>query len=75
MGSELVLISRTDAEAANLIDSNIDARDTPYIMGVVGGDENVMKTFPDAVLDAGSLLFAHSVSVHPRTRRHRTVCP
>eukprot|EP00976_Prorocentrum_cordatum_P063279 1177035-Prorocentrum_minimum.AAC.1 len=33
MGTNTVLISRTDAEAANLIDSNWDPRDQPFILG------------------------------------------
>lgn len=33
MGVETVLISRTDAEAATLIQSNIDKRDHPFILG------------------------------------------
>lgn len=35
MGVETVLISRTDAEAAKLLQSNIDARDHPFIMGSI----------------------------------------
>lgn len=34
LGCNLVLVARTDAEAANLLDSNIDARDHPFILGV-----------------------------------------
>jgi isocitrate lyase len=34
LGSSLILIARTDAEAANLLDSNIDGRDHPFILGV-----------------------------------------
>jgi isocitrate lyase len=30
----LIIIARTDAEAATLLDSNIDARDHPFILGV-----------------------------------------
>lgn len=33
MGVETLLISRTDAEAATLIQSNIDSRDHPFILG------------------------------------------
>lgn len=35
MGTELVLVSRTDALGAKLIDCNIDPIDHPYILGVV----------------------------------------
>jgi len=33
MGSEVLLVSRTDAEAAQLLDCNIDARDHAFILG------------------------------------------
>lgn len=33
MGSELVLISRTDAEAANMLENTIDPRDHPFVAG------------------------------------------
>ncbi|PVU95225.1 hypothetical protein BB561_001944 [Smittium simulii] len=33
MGTETLLVSRTDAEAATLITSNIDPRDHPFILG------------------------------------------
>lgn len=65
-GSELVLISRTDAEAAQLIDSNIDPRDAPFILGEVGyGDEPILKTYPDAVAQACTELAGQHASVGP----------
>lgn len=33
MGAETVLVARTDAEAATLLDSNVDPRDHPFIVG------------------------------------------
>jgi len=33
MGTETVIIARTDAEAANLLDNNVDPRDHPFIVG------------------------------------------
>ena len=33
MGTELIIVARTDAEAATLLDSNIDPRDHAYILG------------------------------------------
>ncbi|PVU97082.1 hypothetical protein BB560_005770 [Smittium megazygosporum] len=33
MGTDTILVGRTDAEAATLITSNIDARDHPFILG------------------------------------------
>ena len=38
MGAETVIISRTDAEAATLIDSNIDMRDHQFILGVTNNE-------------------------------------
>lgn len=34
LGCNLILVARTDAEAATLLDSNIDGRDHPFILGV-----------------------------------------
>jgi len=34
LGTNLILVSRTDAEAATLLDSNMDGRDHPFILGV-----------------------------------------
>lgn len=34
LGTDLVLIARTDAEAATLLDNNVDGRDHPFILGV-----------------------------------------
>jgi isocitrate lyase len=34
LGTHLILVARTDAEAATLLDSNMDARDHPFILGV-----------------------------------------
>lgn len=34
MGTDLIIVARTDAEAATLLDSNIDGRDHPFILGV-----------------------------------------
>jgi len=33
MGTDTLIVSRTDAEAATLLDSNVDERDHPYILG------------------------------------------
>uniref|UniRef100_A0A7S2QTU3 Isocitrate lyase n=1 Tax=Norrisiella sphaerica TaxID=552664 RepID=A0A7S2QTU3_9EUKA len=33
MGAETIIVSRTDAQAATLLDSNIDCRDHPFILG------------------------------------------
>jgi len=34
LGVPLVIVARTDAEAATLLDSNVDGRDHPFILGV-----------------------------------------
>jgi len=34
MGSELVIVARTDALGAKMLDTNIDPVDHPYILGV-----------------------------------------
>ncbi|EPZ36958.1 isocitrate lyase and phosphorylmutase [Rozella allomycis CSF55] len=49
MGVETILIARTDAEAANLLQSNIDKRDHPFILGSSNPD---LKPLAD-VLFAG----------------------
>lgn len=34
LGTNLVIVARTDAEAATLLDNNVDKRDHPFILGV-----------------------------------------
>ena len=34
LGTNTIIVARTDAEAATLLDSNIDGRDHPFILGV-----------------------------------------
>jgi isocitrate lyase len=49
MGVNLVIVARTDAEAATLLDSNIDGRDHPFILGVtVPGLNSLNETLNDA---------------------------
>lgn len=38
LGTETLIVARTDAEAANLIDNNSDPRDQPFIMGTTNVD-------------------------------------
>merc|ERR1712193_275500 len=59
LNSPLVLVGRTDAEAATMIDSNIDPVDHPHIKGATkkGTDKDWEEragcmTFPDAVAAA-----------------------
>ena len=53
-GASLLLVARTDSEAGNLLDSNIDGRDHPFIQGNVVNNSSLFKddelvTFPEAV--------------------------
>lgn len=50
MGTDLIVLARTDALSAKLIDSNIDPVDQPYILGRCADGEN--RTFPNAGLAA-----------------------
>jgi isocitrate lyase len=50
LGTNLVLVARTDAEAANLLDSNIDGRDHPFILGVT---RPVPCSLQEAIMNAG----------------------
>jgi isocitrate lyase len=49
MGCELVILARTDALSAKLLDSNIDPIDHPYILGIYEGHRKPM-TYPEAGL-------------------------
>lgn len=49
MGTNLIIVARTDAEAATLLDSNIDGRDHPFILGVTtSGMKSLGETLDDA---------------------------
>jgi isocitrate lyase len=53
MGSDLVLVARTDALGAKLLDNNSDPIDHPFIMGVVDpAQPTKYMTFPEAGEDA-----------------------
>ena len=49
LGTNLILVARTDAEAATLLDSNIDCRDHPFILGVTRPG---LQPLRDVVLNA-----------------------
>lgn len=49
LGTGLVIIARTDGQAATLLDSNVDVRDHPFILGRLGSEETLC-TYPEAVL-------------------------
>lgn len=45
LGANTVIVARTDAEAATLLDSNMDGRDHPFILGVtVPGMKSLQET-------------------------------
>lgn len=48
MGVPLILVARTDAEAATLLDNNIDPRDHPFIIGELSNGQRL--TYPEAVM-------------------------
>ena len=43
LGANLIIVARTDAEAATLLDSNIDGRDHPFILGVTNPEVPSMR--------------------------------
>ena len=47
MGAETLIISRTDAEAATLIDSNHDPRDQPFILGTTNKELPALRYIID----------------------------
>jgi len=49
MGTDTLVVSRTDAEAATLLDSNVDERDHPYILGTPNG---ALPALNDLLTDA-----------------------
>merc|ERR1719238_40273 len=38
MGTDTIIVGRTDSEAATLLDNNIDGRDHPFILGTTNRD-------------------------------------
>ncbi|PVU89809.1 hypothetical protein BB559_004934 [Furculomyces boomerangus] len=53
MGTETILVSRTDAEAATLITSNIDPRDHPFILGVTNKNLSHLAQVMSQAVDKG----------------------
>jgi len=61
MGCDLVIIARTDALSATLLDNNIDPVDQPYILGSVDpNNPNKVATFPEAGAEAIKQKFSGS---------------
>jgi isocitrate lyase len=53
LGVNLVLVARTDAEAATLLDCNHDARDHPFILGVTTPGLPSLEEYTAAASDKG----------------------
>ena len=54
LGVELVIVARTDAEAATLLDSNADGRDHPFILGAtVPGSISLREAVANAAASGG----------------------
>lgn len=54
LGVELVIVARTDAEAATLLDSNFDGRDHPFILGAtVPGSISLNEAIANAAASGG----------------------
>eukprot|EP00927_Polykrikos_kofoidii_P047098 TRINITY_DN4118_c0_g1_i3.p1 TRINITY_DN4118_c0_g1~~TRINITY_DN4118_c0_g1_i3.p1 ORF type:complete len:547 (+),score=90.45 TRINITY_DN4118_c0_g1_i3:59-1699(+) len=47
MGTHTLIVARTDAEAATLLDSNADARDHPYIKGATTNCESLQSVLDE----------------------------
>jgi len=54
MGTNLIIVARTDAEAATLLDSNIDGRDHPFILGVTTPGMKSLGDTLDAARSGGA---------------------
>jgi len=70
LNSPLVLVSRTDAEAATMIDNNMDPRDHPFIKGATNlnveslAEATRKGTQNDWMARAGAMTFPQAVAKH-----------
>lgn len=55
LGTNTILVARTDAQAAALLDSNIDGRDHPFILGVTNPNAGSLKAYISAGAQADSV--------------------
>jgi len=53
MGTETLIVARTDAEAATLLDSNVDPRDHPFILGATVKLEHDCNMYCQIAADKG----------------------
>jgi isocitrate lyase len=51
LGTNLLLVARTDAEAATLLDSNMDGRDHPFILGATIPMNSTLQEAIDSAVD------------------------
>jgi len=87
LGTNTILIARTDAEAATLLDSNIDPRDHPFILGVTargtfeeGNIEEItqeanLMTFGEAVIDKINKMSSSSNNKEVLRNKWNSFCP
>ncbi|KAL6063493.1 Malate synthase [Balamuthia mandrillaris] len=54
MGTETLLVARTDAEAATLLDSNIDGRDHPFILGTTNSSLDALNDLQQEAIAKGA---------------------
>jgi isocitrate lyase len=52
MGTETLIVARTDSEAANLLDTNIDPRDHPFILGTANKNLPPLNQFVEEAVKA-----------------------
>jgi isocitrate lyase len=70
MGTDTLVVSRTDAEAATLLDSNVDERDHPYILGTPNGELPALNDLLTEAIAKGATKEDIQAYAHSLTRRH-----
>eukprot|EP00957_Ditylum_brightwellii_P201016 15323583-Ditylum_brightwellii.AAC.1 len=60
LGTELILVARTDAEAATLLDSNMDGRDHPFILGVT--NPGILSSLEETISSSSSSSSADTIA-------------
>eukprot|EP00953_Heterococcus_sp_UTEX-ZZ885_P002980 2140-Heterococcus_DN1.PRE.2 len=53
MGTDTIIVARTDGEAASLLDNNVDARDHPYILGATNPNAKPVNDVMNEAMRAG----------------------
>jgi isocitrate lyase len=54
MGTETFIVARTDAEAATLLDNNVDVRDHPFILGSTNPEQKGLNDLINAAEKRGA---------------------